>query len=384
MKKISILGSTGSIGQSTLSIVRDYPDQFNVVALCAGQNTDVLFEQIKEFTPEVVSVQTEEARNALLNKGVTVDILVGENGACEIAAHAKADAVVCAIVGSSGLRPTLRAIEHQKEVLLANKESMVVSGALMNQKIKEHQTVLRPIDSEHSAIFQSIQGTRHQDIRKIYLTASGGPFFLQPELDLQTVTKEQALKHPNWNMGPKITIDSATMMNKGLEVIEAKWLFDLQAAQIEIVIHPQSIIHSIVELIDGSSLCQMGVPHMRAPIAYALSYPNRLENVIEPVNFLELTKLDFSKPDPKRFPSITLAYAALESGPTYPAVLNGANEETVAAFLKDLIRFTDIALINDQVLQQYQETATSSIDDYLHADAWGRAKAKEVIEKKRK
>lgn len=380
MKKISILGSTGSIGTSTLSIVNDYPQHFEVVALSAGRNTKLFFEQIQKYKPQLISVQTEQARKELIEMGIKQEILVGQDGACAVAAHDQADAVVSAIVGSHGLKPTFAAIECGKEVLLANKESMVVSGAWMSQKVKEHGAKLRPIDSEHSAIFQSLQGSKIENVKKIILTASGGPFFFKPEIDFANVAKEDALKHPNWDMGAKITIDSATMMNKGLEVIEARWLFDIQPNQIEVVVHPQSIVHSIVEFHDGSSICQMGVPHMRGPIAYAMSYPNRLEGVIEPVNFYETAKLDFCKPDHHRFPSIKLAFQALESGPTYPAVLNGANEETVAAFLEDKISFADIFTINEKSLTAYTEHTSDSLEDYVQADLWGRNFAKEVIE----
>lgn len=381
-KKISILGSTGSIGTSTLSLVQDYPEHFEVVGLSAGKNMDVLFEQIQIFKPNLVSVLDEESRKILIEKGVRTEILIGEEGACQVAKMSESQMVVSAIVGASGLQPTFAAIEVGKEVLLANKESMVVSGAWMSKKVKEFNAKLRPIDSEHSAIFQSIQGTKHQDIKKIILTASGGPFFLKPEIHFDDVTLEQALAHPNWNMGAKITIDSATMMNKGLEVIEAKWLFDLNIDQIEVVVHPQSIIHSIVELVDGSSLCQMGIPHMRGPIAYALSYPDRLPNVIDPVDFQSLTKFDFFPPDAQRFPTIAMAYQALKAGPTYPAVLNGANEVAVEAFLDKTIRFSDIFELLTKSLDSYQEKATDSLQDYINADAWGRKFVKETIEKR--
>ena len=380
MKNVSILGSTGSIGKSTLGIIEDYPEQFQVCALSAGENVDDLYQQIQTFNPKLVSVKTEDAKQALQDQGITTEILVGVQGASEVAKHTQADMVVSAIVGSSGLAPTFAAIEAGKEVLLANKESMVVSGAWMSKKVKEHGATLRPIDSEHSAIFQSLQGSQTEDVKKIILTASGGPFFFQPEINFTNVTKEQALNHPNWDMGAKITIDSATMMNKGLEVIEARWLFDLAPSQIEVVVHPQSIVHSIVEFKDGSSICQMGIPHMRGPIAYAMSYPNRLEGVIDPVNFYDVQKLDFAKPDHERFPSIQMAYAALESGPTYPAVLNGANEQTVDAFLNEKISFSDIFNINDQVMQSYNESSSDTLEDYIQADLWGRKRAKEVIE----
>ncbi|MCB1198016.1 MAG: 1-deoxy-D-xylulose-5-phosphate reductoisomerase [Deltaproteobacteria bacterium] len=381
MKNIGILGSTGSIGQSTLSIVDDYPDLFQVVALSAGQNMQAFFAQIQTYHPKIISVQTEKARAELIAMGITNEILVGQEGACAVAAFADCDAIVSAIVGSQGLAPTFAAIEAGKEVLLANKESMVVSGAWMSKKAQEHGATIRPIDSEHSAIFQSLQGSTIKDVKKIILTASGGPFFFRPEVDFAKVTVEQALNHPNWSMGAKITIDSATMMNKGLEVIEARWLFNLLPSQIDVVVHPQSIVHSIVEFQDGSSLCQMGIPHMRAPIAYAMSYPNRLEGVIAPVNFHEIAELTFAKPDHQRFPAIALAFAALESGPTYPAVLNGANEETVAAFLNKRIAFDDISRINAQAMEAYQEHQFSNLQDYIQADLWGRNFAKEVIEK---
>jgi 1-deoxy-D-xylulose-5-phosphate reductoisomerase len=380
-KNLSILGSTGSIGESTLSLVRDFPQRWNVVGLAAGRNVKKLHAQIQAFKPDIVSVQDEESRQALLALGVdkNLSIGVGPEGACEVARLSEADTVMSAIVGASGLKPTFAAIQAGKTILLANKESMVVSGAWMNQQVKTHNATLLPVDSEHSAIFQCLQGAQHQDVRKIMLTASGGPFFLRPEIQWKDVTIEDALNHPNWSMGPKITIDSATMMNKGLEVIEAKWLFDLDVSQIEVVVHPQSIIHSMVEFQDGSTLSQMGIPHMRAPIAYAMSYPDRYPNVIDPVDFTALGEMTFFPPDLKRYPTIALAYQALEAGNTHPAVLNGANETAVEAFLNGQIDFQGIFNVLEDTLNCYQETGSQTLEQYVAADQWGRDQAKKSI-----
>ncbi|MEZ4704397.1 MAG: 1-deoxy-D-xylulose-5-phosphate reductoisomerase [Bdellovibrionota bacterium] len=381
-KRISILGSTGSIGQSTLSVLRRHPDAFELVGISAGDNVELLAKQVEEFRPTIVSTKTEEgakALHALLPKTQTT-IVWGEEGACKVAQSQNAQVVVSAIVGAAGLKPTVAAIEAGKDIALANKESLVVAGAWMMNLAKKHGVRIFPVDSEHSAIFQSLGNAPTQGIRRLILTASGGPFFRKKDLDLHTVTKAQALAHPNWSMGEKITIDSATMMNKGLEVIEAKWLFDLPISQVDVVVHPQSIIHSMVEFWDGSIISQMGVPDMAAPIAYAISYPDRLKNIAPCVDFSTSSTLEFFEPDHERFPCINLARHAVEMGPTHPAALNGANEVTVKAFLDERIRFTQIASINEQVLLAFHERGCEELADFVAADAWGRAKALTIIQ----
>lgn len=382
-RSIIILGSTGSIGESALEVVRRHPDRFKVLGLVAGDNVEKLAQQAAEFHPTHIATRTAEGASklrTLMGNGSRVSFLSGAEGAEKVASLPDAPIVVSAIVGAAGLRPTLAAARAGKVIALANKEAMVVAGALVSQVVREHRATLLPVDSEHSAIFQSLAGSPTSNVRRLILTASGGPFYRKPELDLETVTREEALNHPNWKMGAKITIDSATMMNKGLEIIEARWLFGLPAAQIDVVIHPQSIIHSMVEYIDGSVLAQLGVPDMKGPIAYALSYPDRLDNIMPPPDFTSLRELNFFKPDNNRFPAVNLARKALDSGETFPAVLNGSNEITVEAFLKDRIRFTDISRINEKVLTSYRQGRHGDLEDYIEADQWGRRKAMELIE----
>ncbi len=384
LHKIAILGSTGSVGTTALSVVSKYPDRFQVVALSAGDNIVELAKQVKRFRPELVCTRTEDGMKKL--KEYTspmqgVDFTFGEEGAATVASLPNVETVLCAIVGAAGLRPTLAAVRAGKKVALANKESLVVAGALFKRIMKEQGvTTLLPVDSEHSAIFQVLHGEKPNNVKRLILTASGGPFFLKRELDLSKTTREDALKHPNWKMGEKITIDSATLMNKGLELIEAHWLFGFPTRNIDIVIHPQSVIHSMVEYIDGSVIAQLGVPDMAGPISYALGYPDRLGGVMESVNFAKIRELTFFDPDHKRFPSIETARKAIELGETYPAVLNGANEATVAAFLRGQIQFTDIFRINGAVLMSHQQTCTpSELEDYIEADQWGRKEATRLI-----
>lgn len=382
LRKLTLLGSTGSIGTSTLDIVAKHPDQFQIVGLVGGDNIEKLAEQIKQFRPAYAVTRTEKGKDELakhLKDQTLPKLLWGQTGAEEVSSLAENDMVVSAIVGSAGLRPTMKALEQGKIVALANKESMVVAGALMNRVAKQSGAKILPVDSEHSAIFQSLQGAPLASVKRLLLTASGGPFFLQKEKDLSTVTKAEALRHPNWDMGAKITIDSATMMNKGLEVIEAYWLFGLPVEQIDVIVHPQSIVHSMVEYVDGSIIAQMGVPDMRGPIAYALAYPKRLTNVVPSVDFTQVGQFTFFEPDHERFPCVRLAMEALKRGETHPAVLNGANEVTVQAFLEEQIGFLDIARINQQVLFSYQEKAHQTLEDFLAADAWGRHEAANLI-----
>ena len=383
--KISILGSTGSVGTSTLKVVDEFKDQFEVLGLAAGNNMDVLADQIKKFSPQFVSIKSENELPKLKEKlgaAKLPEIGFGVDGAKQVASLSEVRTVMSSIVGSAGLLPTIAAIEAGKNVGLANKESMVVAGAYVSKKAQDKGVTILPVDSEHSAIFQSLAGAPMKEVRRLILTASGGPFYLKKDLDLSLVKKEQALKHPNWSMGAKITIDSATLMNKGLEVIEAKWLFDTPISKIDVVIHPQSIVHSMVEYVDGSIIAQLGDHDMVGPIAYAMGYPHRLNGVLPSLSLDKMQNLNFYKPDHQRFPALNLARQSIEMGETFPAVLNGANEATVDAFLHDKIGFTDIVDINKRVLDSYQQTSATSLEDYLAADQWGRIEAQNWINKK--
>ncbi len=380
-KALSILGSTGSIGISTLDVVARNPDKFTVVALAEGHDPAKLFEQIKKFHPKLVSVRDEEAKKKLLGLGkVDCKVVCGIEGACEVATHPDANLVVSAIVGAVGLRPTYKAIEAGKNVALANKETLVAAGPVVMKKVAEKGVKLIPIDSEHSALFQSLIGHNHGDVRRLILTASGGPFRDYTAEQLKDVTLEQALKHPNWSMGAKITIDSATMMNKGLEVIEARWLFDIPAEKIEAVIHPQSVIHSMVEYIDGAVVAQLAVPDMRGPIAYALAYPERVPSGTEFLDLAKVGTLTFKKPDLEKFRCLKLAYDAAKEGGSMPCVLNAANEVAVAAFLDKKIKFLDIPRIVETVMARHDRVEFSSLEDVFAADKWARSEAVKLTE----
>ena len=381
MRSLTILGSTGSIGLSTLDVVRQHPEKFTVSCLAAGQDVTVLAAQIKEFMPDAVSVKDAESAKKLeaLLEDYRPEIFYGIEGASAIAAADGSDMVVSAIVGAAGLVPTVNAIKAGKHIALANKETLVVAGQLVSDLVKKYNVRLLPVDSEHSAIFQSLEGHRTEDVERIILTASGGPFRNTPAEELKNVRLEQALKHPQWSMGAKITIDSATMMNKGLEVIEAHWLFNMPAEKIAVVVHPQSIIHSMVEYIDGCVIAQLGSPDMRAPIAYALSYPERCVSGIQKLDLVKTGTLTFEEPDMVRFPALGLAFDALKAGRTYPAVLNAANEIAVAAFLDKKIGFTDIAATVDKTMQAHQAYTPVELDEYLQADRWARETAQKFI-----
>jgi 1-deoxy-D-xylulose-5-phosphate reductoisomerase len=381
MRSLAILGSTGSIGVSTLDVVRQHPDKFSVTGLAAGRDIALLAEQIREFRPEAVSVRDEESiikLQALLDD-YKPEILFGSEGASAIASADGPDMVVSAIVGAAGLLPTVSAIKAGKHIALANKETLVVAGQLVSDLVKKHKVQLLPVDSEHSAIFQSLEGHRTEDVERIILTASGGPFRNTPAEELKKVGLEQALKHPQWSMGAKITIDSATMMNKGLEVIEAHWLFNMPAEKIGVVVHPQSIIHSMVEYIDGCVIAQLGAPDMRAPIAYALSYPDRCISGIQKLDLIKIGTLTFEEPDMVRFPALGLAFDALKAGRTYPAVLNAANEIAVAAFLDKKISFVDISATVDKTMQSHDAFTPVELEEYLMADKWARDTATKFI-----
>jgi 1-deoxy-D-xylulose-5-phosphate reductoisomerase len=381
MRSLSILGSTGSIGLSTLDVVRQHPEKFSISGLAAGKDVVTLAKQIKEFRPAAVSVMDADTADRLktLLGDYQPNILHGIEGTTAVATVEEADMVVSAIVGAAGLIPTVNAIKAGKHIALANKETLVVAGELVSDLVKKHNVQLLPVDSEHSAIFQSLQGHRMEDVVRIILTASGGPFRKTSAEELKQVGLEQALKHPQWTMGAKITIDSATMMNKGLEVIEAHWLFSMPAEKIGVVVHPQSIIHSMVEYIDGCVMAQLGAPDMRAPIAYALSWPERCESGIQKLDLTKIGTLTFEEPDMERFPALRLAFEALKAGKTYPAVLNAANEIAVAAFLDKKIRFIEIAETVDKTMQAHEAYTPVELEDYLQADHWARETAKKLI-----
>ncbi|MEO5657416.1 MAG: 1-deoxy-D-xylulose-5-phosphate reductoisomerase [Nitrospiria bacterium] len=379
-KRLAVLGSTGSVGTSTLDLVAEFPDRFEIVALAAGRGGEALERQIRRFRPRLVSVGNPEEASRLRARcaDVTVEILGGPGAADAVASCADADLVVSAIVGAAGLMPTLAAIRAGKPVALANKETLVMAGELVTAEAARRGVSILPIDSEHSAIFQAIAGHRTDEIRRLILTASGGPFWDLPRHRLSSVTREDALRHPNWSMGPKITIDSATLMNKGLEVIEAHWLFGMPADRIDVVVHRQSVVHSLVEYCDGSVLAQLGIADMRGPIAYALAYPRRLPLSLPPLDLAARGTLTFESPDLERFPCLGYGYAALKAGGTAPAILNAANEEAVAAFLDGRIEFTAIAEIIDRVLTRSAPGPITTVDDVLAADGWARAEAREA------
>lgn len=370
-ENISILGSTGSIGTQTLEVVREIGG-IGVRALTAGKNIDMLEAQAREFKPELVCVMDKEKASELKNRlsGTGTEVLAGMEGLIAAAVLPSADTVVNSVVGNIGLRPTVEAIKAGKDIALANKETLVTSGELIMRLIKENNVHMYPVDSEHSAIFQSLQGNDGNRIENIWLTASGGPF--RGRSDLSGVTLEDALHHPNWSMGKKITIDSATMMNKGLEVIEAKWLFNVDLDRIKVVVHPQSIVHSMVEYEDGAVIAQLGVPDMKVPIQYALTYPKRIKNSFPKLDFFERNTLTFEKPDMKVFRCLALAFEAIKTGGTMPAVLNAANEAAVAKFIDGRIGFTDIPLLIEKAMNAYTVKYDYTLDDVLEADAYAR------------
>lgn len=386
--RVSVLGATGSIGLSTLDVIARHPQRYEVFAISGFSRLTELQALCMRHRPRFAVVPDASAarvlQDALISAGLDTRVLSGEAGLCEIAAHPDVDAVMAAIVGAAGLRPTLAAVEAGKRVLLANKEALVMSGALFIQAVRRHGAVLLPIDSEHNAIFQCLpgdygRGLAQVGVRRILLTASGGPFRETPLEALANVTPEQACAHPNWSMGRKISVDSASMMNKGLELIEACWLFDAAPSQVEVVIHPQSVIHSLVDYVDGSVLAQLGNPDMRTPIAHALAWPERVDSGVAPLDLFRVGRLDFQEPDEGRFPCLRLARQAAEAGGSAPAMLNAANEITVAAFLGRRIRFTEIASIIDEVLNREAALAVESLDAVVEADARARAAAQQWL-----
>jgi 1-deoxy-D-xylulose-5-phosphate reductoisomerase len=380
MKQLSILGSTGSIGVSTLEIVATYPERFRIVALTAGKNLELFARQIRQYSPRIAAVALAEDVLQLkeMCAGVDVEILGGLEGLTAAATAEETDMVVAAIVGAAGLAPTAAAVQAGKDIALANKETLVTAGHLFMEMVSTYGVKLYPVDSEHSAVFQSIEGHRSQDISKIILTASGGPFRNTPVEQLAHVTVRDALNHPNWSMGRKITIDSATMMNKGLEVLEARWLFDAPVDKIEVNIHPQSIIHSMVEYVDGCVIAQLGTPDMKAPIAYALSYPERIATGVTPLDLTTFSGLTFFKPDLDKFRCLALAYRAISDGESMPAVMNAANEIAVEAFLNGAIGFLQIAEVIERTMDAHLAHDLKSIDEVLQADSWGRDTARDI------
>ncbi|MEN9260516.1 MAG: 1-deoxy-D-xylulose-5-phosphate reductoisomerase [Thermostichus sp. HHBFW_bins_43] len=384
MQAITLLGSTGSIGTQTLDLVAQYPDRFRVVGLTSHNNITLLAEQVRQFRPQIVGIGREdllpELRSLLAGIEPMPELVAGSAGLCQVAAHSDAERVVTGIVGCAGLLPTLAAVRAGKDIALANKETLVAGGPVVLPLVREYGVKLIPVDSEHSAIFQCLQGVPEGALRRILLTASGGAFRDWPAEKLEQVTLADALKHPNWVMGRKITIDSATLMNKGLEVIEARWLFDLDYDHIDILIHPQSIIHSLIELADTSVLAQLGWPDMHLPILYGLSWPERLATPWDPLDLVKLGSLTFKAPDHRKYPCMRLAYAAGRAGGTMPAVLNAANEAVVALFLEERIRFLEIPRLLEQVCERHQLIADPTLEDILQVDAWARQEVAQLVE----
>jgi len=381
-KKVTILGSTGSIGVSTLDVVRAFPGRFDVVALAAGRNVERLAEQVREFKPRLAAMLTEDLAARLreqVGAGVPVEIVFGEEGYARAAALDEAQTVVSAMVGAAGLRPTLTAVRAGKRVALANKEALVTAGGLVMDEARASGATILPVDSEHSAVFQVLEGQRREAVKRILLTASGGPFYGRSREELAGVSPEEALAHPRWNMGNKISIDSATLMNKGLEAIEARWLFDCPLDRVDIVIHPQSVVHSLVEFADGSMLAQMGLPDMRLPIAYALSYPERLPLDLPGLDLADVGGLTFGRPEIEAFPCLKLALAAGRQGGSAPVVLNAANEVAVEAFLAREIGFLDIDRVVETALGQDPGGAAADLEAVLAIDRETRGRAREIV-----
>lgn len=381
MKHISLLGSTGSIGKQTLEVVAANPDKLKVRALAAHRSDELLEQQIRQFEPDIAVLSDKDAaaRLAARYHGRT-KILAGDEGLLAAATYDGADTVLASMVGYAGLRPTLAAIECGKNIALANKETLVAAGSLVMAAVRKHGVSLTPVDSEHSAIFQSLRGGAEKEVKRLIVTASGGPFRGKKRSELENVTLAQCLKHPNWSMGPKVTLDSSTLANKGLEVMEAHWLFNMPYDKIDVVVHPQSIVHSLVEFCDGSVIAQLGEPDMRLPIQYALSWPDRFDYSFEQLDLVKAASLTFEAPDLEAFPSLKIAVDCGKAGGTLPCAFNAANEEAVNAFLHDKIKYLDIPYITAAVTQAHDNVAAPQIEDIEQADAWARAEAQRVIE----
>ncbi|CUS80528.1 1-deoxy-D-xylulose 5-phosphate reductoisomerase [Candidatus Kryptobacter tengchongensis] len=381
MKNIAILGSTGSIGRNAIEVIRNFPDRFKVTYLAVNKNIELLFEQVKLLRPRgVVIFDKEKAREFSNFVNGEIEVLSGEEGLLEVVSRDDVDVVLNSLVGFSGLKPTIKAIESGKRIALANKETLVVAGEIITKLLKENNVELIPVDSEHNAIFQCLVGENVSDINRIILTASGGPFLYRDKVELENVTVEEALKHPNWKMGNKITIDSATLMNKGLEVIEAHWLFGLSVDKIKVVIHPQSVIHSMVEFVDGSIKAQLGVPDMKIPIQYALTYPERTYADYGRVDFVKLGQMTFLEPDLDKFECLRIAYEVASIGGTYPTVLNAANEVAVEAFLNKKIKFTKIPEIIKRAIDAHKPKFNPELEDILRVDSETRKFVKNLEE----
>jgi 1-deoxy-D-xylulose-5-phosphate reductoisomerase len=379
LRNLAILGSTGSIGKSTLEVISRHRDKFKVMALAVGNNVEALADQIREFNPRVVAVFDESAAERLKKKNLPVQILEGEQGMADVATLDGVDTVVSAIVGSAGLVPTHEAIKAGKNIALATKEALVMAGNIVMSEAARRGVSILPVDSEHSAVFQCLDGRDMEEVEKIILTASGGAFRSKSVQELRNVTPAEALKHPNWDMGKKITIDSATLMNKGLEVIEAFWLFNVPIEKIGVILHPQSIIHSMVKFIDGSVLSQMSVPDMKGPISYALSYPERFAHVLPSLDLSEIKELTFEEPDMNKYPSLALTYDALRAGGTMPCVLNAANEIAVESFLNEKIPFMDIPRVVSDTMNDHRVIKGETIEEVIDASEWAKQKAKEIV-----
>ncbi len=382
-KQIAILGSTGSIGTQALQVIGEHPDQYEAYVLTAGNRVEELIRQARQFMPEAVVI-ANEAKYPRLKEALAdlpIKVYAGEEALCQIVQEAPIDMVLTAMVGYAGLRPTMNALRARKAIALANKETLVVAGELINELARVNGTPILPVDSEHSAVFQCLTGEVGNPIEKVILTASGGPFRTFTREQLETVTKEQALRHPNWSMGAKITIDSATMMNKGFEVIEAKWLFGVRPDQIEVVVHPQSVIHSMVQFEDGAVKAQLGMPDMRLPIQYAFSYPDRLHASFPRLDFATCTSLTFEQPDTRRFRNLALAYEALHQGGNMPCIVNAANEVCVAAFLADRVSFLGMSDAIEQAMQRVSFVARPSYEDYVETDRMARRVTEEILTK---
>ncbi len=380
MKRLSILGSTGSIGKSTIEVINNHPDKFKVVGLAAKNSVQLLQSQIKLLKPEVVAVFDESAASTLRKMDLPVEILTGEQGLVRVATLENADMVVSAVVGSAGLVPTYEAVKAGKDVALATKEALVMAGNIVIAEAFKRGVRIVPVDSEHSAVFQCLDGRDISEVEKIILTASGGPFLKKNISELDAITPDDALKHPTWDMGRKISIDSATLMNKGLEVIEACRLFNMPPEKVEVVIHPQSIIHSMVKFIDGSIMAQMSVPDMKGPICYALSYPQRFAEVLPALNLSDVRELTFEAPDMKKHPSLSLSYDAIRAGGTMPCVLNAANEIAVEAFLDRRISFTSIPLVVSLTMAEHRVSMADTIEEIIKVSDWAKMKAAEIVE----
>lgn len=381
VQRVAILGSTGSIGTQSLEVIENHRDKFDVCALTAGSNISLLEKQVRLFKPEVVAVTNEDKAGELKQRlnDLNVDILVGDEGLKIVAAWPGTDVVIVAVVGFSGVEPTLAAIREGKKIALANKETLVVAGEIVMTEAQRFNAVILPIDSEHNAIFQCLHAGKQHQLQQIILTASGGPFLGKKKDELEYVTPEQALRHPNWQMGPRITIDSATLMNKGFEVIEACHLFNLNPSEVKVIIHPESIIHSMVEFNDGSIIAQLGLPDMKLPIQYVLSYPDRWPNTFPPFDWKQYHKLHFIPVEQGEFPCLKLAFEALETGGTLPAVLNGADEVVVQNFLKGRITFLQIPDLLEEIMGRHQVIHQPSLEDIINADRWAREQAEALI-----